>query len=162
MDNVIDYLMLKLSVEVPDLGNALIAAESLLEQGRYEEVEERLIASSNNSRYFGIPGFFLVHFFLGQAILREEMDKKRPEEQKLEKAIDYFSQSIVQSPEFIDAYCLRGLALIAKARSHSVGKITLQNAQEDFERVLKEGNEAQEAYATERLEFISSVLRENA
>lgn len=163
MDNKqIDLLLLNLSVEIPDFGNALIAAESLLEQDRYEEVEEKLAPFLNKSDLFINPAFFLIHYFLGQSIFRKEMTKKILKEKKIDRAIDHLSKSIDKNAEYMDAYMLRGLASIIKAKLCSPGLEWLKSAQQDFIKVLKGGNEFQKSYATERLEFISSVFQENA
>ncbi len=100
-------MLLTQAVVFPEFGNALLSAERMLEQERYAEVVELLRPLSQDKQWHENPVYFLVFYYMGQALFRREMARKRPREKGLDKASSLFTKALEYNPEFsTPIYCL--------------------------------------------------------
>jgi tetratricopeptide (TPR) repeat protein len=150
----LDHLLLTQLVAFPELGNALLSAERMLEECRYAEVVELLRPLSQDKQWHENQVYFLVLYYMGQALFRKEMARKRPREKGLDKASSLFTKALEYNPEFIDAHLLLGMLYIARAKFSSSPQNLLNFAEDHFQIVMHRGNASQKEYAQRRLEFL--------
>ena len=155
----LDHLVLKQFVEFPELGNALLSAERMLEQERYAEVVELLRPQSQDKQWHNNQVYFLVPYYMGQALFRREMARKRPRENGLDKASNLLKMALEYNPVFFDAHLLLGLLCIARAKFSSSPQDLLNMAEDHFLVVMHHGNASQKEYAQNRVEFLSRQQR---
>ncbi len=140
------------------LCDPLLAAESELEKENYDLVIEKLSGYIGKEKYNTSPVYFMVEYYIGQAIFRKEFAKKLRENnrdrkiKKFRKAILHLENSISLQPDFIDAKLMLGLVCVAMAGLMEREKYH-QKAKILYEECAQNGNSIQKEYALERLAF---------
>ena len=141
------------------LCSPLLAAESYLEREQYDEAIDKLNDYVGKEKYKTSDVYFMIEYFLGQAIFRKEFAKKLRDNnlarkiKKFRKAILYMEQAISFQPDFTDAKLMLGLACMAMAGLIEREKY-IQKAKTLFEDCVQNGSSIQKVYAREKLEFL--------
>ncbi len=144
------------------LGNLLIGTEANLEKEQYDKVIERLSDYVGKEKYQTSQVYFMVEYYMGQAIFRKEFAKKLRERnlkrkvRNFSEAIGYLENALELQPFFWDAKAMLGLVCMAMAglieREHYQQKAKIL-----FEDCALNGNSVQKVFAKERLEFLTTI-----
>ena len=140
------------------LNDELEKTENRLEKGNLDWAISNLSELKLIDSFKKEPDYYLVDYFLGQAIFRKEMNREKFRSSKINKAILYFEKSLEYNPSSVDTHLIIALALIVKAKYTKEKNIILEKAKQHFHFVVSNGNNTQVMAAEERLEFLDGEI----
>ena len=88
------------------------------------------------------------------------MSRNHVRKKEIDLAIKHLAKSLEVNSEHIDGHMLMGLALIVKAKCEGMKKDILETAKEHFEICVNNGNNDQQIFSKERLNFIDNAISE--